>query len=98
MIGAHFNPEQVAALQALANICHEGQCASYDSLAASVRDHRNTNAIGDHNLDAEPLKAKLKELYEEIAPEGVVEFVTHKGKPHVRLTQDGYRCNLITVM
>lgn len=88
-----LNQKQIAALQAIANICAEGQCASYPSLVKSVLNHRNTQLL----CDEKDIEQSLRTLYNELFHLGYVTLVVYKGEPHVELTQSGYRCNAIQV-
>lgn len=90
-IGEDLNERQVAALQAVAHACGGSQFASVESILKIPDNHRGCRAIEGIEL------AELNTLLDELAAEYLIERKEIKGSPHAGLTQDGKRCNLISV-
>lgn len=90
-IGEDLNERQIAALQAVANACGGCQFASVESIQKTPDNHRDCRAIEGIEL------ADLNVLLDELAAECLIERKEIKGKPHAGLTEDGERCNLISV-
>lgn len=88
-----LNPRQESALQALVNICEEGQRAEIGRLVSSVRHHSNTEGLSNLNLSDEELKKMLSRLYVELKRLYLVDIEMHSktGIPMIVLTREGYR-------
>lgn len=90
-IGENLNERQIAALQAVANAAGGAQFASVETVLDIPNNHRDCRAIEGIEL------ADLNVLLDELVAEYLIERKEIKGKPHVGLTEDGERCNLISV-
>jgi hypothetical protein len=90
-IGQNLNERQIAALQAVANGCGGAQFASIETILRIPDNHRDCSAIEGIELD------DLNVLLNELEAEYLIQRKEIKGKPHAGLTEDGERCNLISV-
>ena len=90
-IGENVNKKQIAALQLVEYACGGAQFARVNNLLSQVGDYRDCQAIEEI---AEP---ELNELIDQLVKECLVERREIRGMPHVGLTDDGKRCNLISV-
>ena len=88
-IGEDLNKRQIAALQAVAHACGGAQFASIDNVKKIPDNHRDCRAL------EEATDAEWETLLGELDAQCLIERKIIKEKPHVGLTSDGRRCNLI---
>lgn len=90
-IGEDLNEVEVAVLQAVANNTGGAQFGFDDKLVETVRNHRDCRPVEEYTLEQmQPILAKL-------AAEYLIERKEIKGRAASGLTEDGQRCNLISV-
>lgn len=96
-IGEHLNEHQIAALQAVADACGGAQFARIESVAKAVEGRKPGDVKGLLDDYDRCVMSTLNVLLQSLAEEDLVEFRDIKSVRHVGLTQDGQRCNLISV-
>jgi hypothetical protein len=95
-IGEDLNEKQIAVLQAVADACCGARFARIRGTDTSVtstieQTPRNFKVLHDPYGHATGVDTILREL----EAKWLVELKEIKGHPHVGLTEDGARCNLI---
>lgn len=90
-IGEDLNEREIAALQAVAFNTGGAQFGSAEKLSETISNHRQCRVI------EETSEEELAELLDKLEQEDLIERKNIKGKPHIGLTEDGQRCNLIEV-
>jgi tRNA U54 and U55 pseudouridine synthase Pus10 len=95
-IGEDLNEKQIAALQAVADASLGARFASVESIKNAAEDSpRRFRCLYDEN-DNVP-DADLAKLLSELEKEYLIQRSEKKDKVYYGLTDDGKRCNLITV-
>jgi hypothetical protein len=90
-IGEDLNDREVATLQAVAFNAGGAQFGSVAGLRETIDTHRDCRAI------EEATDEEIEVMLNKLAGEYLIQRKDIKGKPHVGLTEDGERCNLISV-
>lgn len=90
-IGEDLNEREIATLQAVAFNSGGAQFGSVEGLRETIDNHRDCRPI------EEATDEEIEVMLNRLAGEYLIERKDIRGKPHVGLTEDGQRCNLIQV-
>lgn len=90
-IGEDLNEIEVAVLQAVANNAGGSRFGFDENLVETVHSHRDCRPVEGYTLE------QMQPILDKLAADYLIERKEIKGKAASGLTEDGQRCNLISV-